>query len=274
MDAQGRITIGRKERDREKKIILYRWLYEFRVVDVYIVTRLLGISRQACQLFLNDLSTKGLLQEGYLRLIEGRRKLYCLLKPGFDEWSTLESVGNHFSSKTRILNSRLLHHHLCVQHAVLDMIGKGGSFRLADMEAFWEHNLPNEWVRRPDALLVTQRQNAGGESQAVKVVCEFELTAKSRDRIFWMYQTHVQAMRQKKYHAVYLFFGDESLKTRYQAAFREPQWPVLEMDQHRNKTRRVMQGSEQKTIDTTQIKGLQGVFHFNVCAHEAIKGLI
>lgn len=273
IDTEGRVTVGRKERDREKRIILYRWLQEFRIVDIYVVARLLGISRQACQTFMSELAAQGMLKEGFLRLLEGRRKLYCLVRPGYDEWTTLETVSQPYTCHTRMLGMRHIHHHLCVQHAVLDMIAKGGNFRLSDIEAYWEHSLPGDWERRPDALLITPKHQGNGETQHIKVVCEFELTPKSRERMYWIFQTHIQAMRQKKYHAVYLYFANESLKNKYREVFLEEKWPLMTMDTLNYRIKPVFQSGEQKMIDTTQIKGLHGVFHFQLCEHDAVKAL-
>lgn len=274
LEGKGKLCIGRKDRDREKRIILYRWLFEFQGTDIFVVIRLLGISRQAAQKFLTVLEQNKYIQVTEKTFPSATRKIYSITGKGFRDWTSLEEVTEVFASRSKFAHSSNLPHHLCVQHAVLDLVMGGDKQNLSRTSAYWEHDLPQEWARRPDALVKQPLVNASGDTVVAHLVFEFEKTAKNSKLIYKIYQQHIEAIQKRRYHAVVMVFPDEGIRSRYLKLFREPQWPLMETDTDDSTARPVMINDMMVYKNRAEIANLDKMFHFRVCTQDAIKSLL
>lgn len=239
LNGSSSVTIS--ERRRLKRVILYRWLHEYRYVDRTIIRLLLGISDRAAYSFVKELKVKGKLKSETLAVSysAGARAegIYYMTHDGFDEWLAIDhelSYGDyHFESRAKNLGSSLVSHNIRAQYGCLDLIRRFAKKTLDSFDVYSEKNTHNglkigdgKLGREPDCLLVVRPENKG---EILHCALEMELVQKNTKRIYWAFRQHANALIDGYYDRVFYYFDNDRLRSYYFDLFSEESWPHIEM---------------------------------------------
>jgi len=179
-------------RREEKILFVLDWLLEFRFSSLPLLSQRIDQPLANTRKFFNDLLDAGLIQA--FKNVHTKNQRYVLLKKA--GVSYLEGHGRDVSGAT----TRIQHlgkygrviHDLSVQHAVLSRLDKF-------QEVIWDSRInKDDYVERPDAILVTEK--------GIRIALEYERWRKDRKRIFLIYESHLKAIRDKKFSGVYYDF--------------------------------------------------------------------
>ncbi len=242
-------------RQVEKRLVLYRWLGEFRYCEAEIVAKLLGVGLRQSQIFLKRLVDDELIARRKVSLsLTKNSYLYYITKNGHKEWIEIESQSIPYASQKRALDSSLVRHNIYAQHALLNLLDLRSHIPLEDFEIFGVSYLGAKFKggRCPDAY-VSYRQDCG---EQVKLMLEYEHVPKSSKRIQWILMQHLNQILDDDYQIVYFYFPNQSVKNMYEKQFKRKQWPVVEKINYHYKQ------SKQPPVDAHALGDLSERFYF------------
>lgn len=216
-----------KERNVEKRILLYRWLNEFRYVEANVVANLLDVGLRQAQIFLKNLYTEGFIDSKKIAIsLTKTSYIYFLTHKGYKQWVEIEPTKSEqkFRNQKRALNSSLLRHNIMVQDSVFNLMGLRSHILREQFQIHGESFFDDSYKggRRPDAHISYKK----GEQQ-INLVLEYEGVVKSSTRVQWILLQHLKQMLEGRYDIVYFYFSNESARNIYERHFKAKNWPVI-----------------------------------------------
>jgi hypothetical protein len=205
---------------RDKMIVVFTWLYEFKFSSTVMLAGLLGADEYYAWKFFRKL-----IEQEYITLFTNplappTMRFLALTQKGVNFMIAEneldgEAKAYDFSRFKRIVT---IFHHLEVQGYILKNINKYS-------EVVWEYNMKSEDVKpeeeaekmKPDALVFLKSAKAN-------IAIEYERWAKTKPRIFYNFYRHYENLVKGNYAGVMYVFEDEKDLKLYEEMFNLPEW--------------------------------------------------
>lgn len=212
-----------------RMLSILMWVAEFRVSSLSVLAELGGLaptrkSSKTSTVF-SKMLRLGLLIEGK-NLLVGREAVYIV---GPNAEAFLIAYGMrprlHYSASIMSDNKTILHD-LSAQKAALKRL-KMNREGIAEIRSEFQLMLDEQQrgAIRPDILMVSTEGKCVGY--------EYEMTLKSKGRIYMTFQAHLHAIKTGQYVGVYYLFPTEALKDKYVSMWEPALWPVFDKDREK-----------------------------------------
>lgn len=202
------------------------WVAEFRVSSLSILADLIGLPQtrkySKTSSFFKKMLHLGLLNVGKNTMV-GREAIY-IAGPNAEPFLISYGLRPRLHLSPAIISdNKTILHDLSVQKAALSRL-KRNRKDIAEIRSEYQLLLEDNQRGqiRPDVLMVSTVGKCVGY--------EYEMTLKSKGRIYTTLQAHLHAIQTGQYIGVYYIFPTEELKEKYVRLWEPAMWPVYRKD--------------------------------------------